>query len=364
MFRLALLLKLIFVSFILINCVILFTGCGEKYFTEEDFKLIKKIDVHVHIRTFDSTFVKQAKEHNFELLTICTRSSSQEYIDKQFKFALFQKESFPEQVAFATTFSMEDWGKPGWQKRVIERLNQDFNKGAIAVKVWKDIGMTFRDNDGNFIMIDDPSFDPIFDFIASQRKTVVAHIGEPKNCWLPLEEMTVNNDRNYFKTHPQYHMYLHPDYPSYEDQINARDRMLGKHPDLKVIGAHVGSLEWDVDEVATRLEKFPNLTVEMAARVGHLQYQAIRNWQKVRDFLVKYQDRVLYGTDLGTDGSQEPEKLKQRMHDRWLSDWKFLTTDQIMTHRDVNGEFRGLKLPRKVVEKIYLQNAEKGLPGI
>ncbi len=66
-------------------------------------------------------------------------------------------------------------------------------------------------------------------------------------------------------------MYLHPEFPSYEDQIKARDHMLEKHPDLKFIGAHLGSLEWSADELAKRLDKFPNMVVDMAARISHLQ---------------------------------------------------------------------------------------------
>ena len=93
-------------------------------------------------------------------------------------------------------------------------------------------------------------------------------------------------------------MFLHPEYPSYEDQINARDHLLELHPDLIFIGCHLGSLEWNVDELAKRLDKFPNMAVDMAARICHLQYQSQRTAIKVRDFCIKYQDRLLYGTDL------------------------------------------------------------------
>ena len=184
--------------------------------------------------------------------------------------------------------------RPGADK-VIRTLEKDFEEGAVGLKVWKDIGMTFQDSLGNFIFIDDPVFDPIFDFVASQGKPVIAHIGEPKNCWLPMESMTVNNDKSYFKEHPEYHMYLHPDYPSYEKLVESRDNLLAKHPDLKLVGAHLGSLEWDVDELAARLDRFPNFAVDMAARVCHFQVQ---DREKVRDFIIKYQDRLLYATDL------------------------------------------------------------------
>jgi hypothetical protein len=96
-------------------------------------------------------------------------------------------------------------------------------------------------------MIDDPRFDRILDFIEKNDITVIGHLGEPKNCWLPVDQMTIAGDKNYFTANPGYHMYLHPEFPSYEAQINARDNMLRKHPGLRFVGAHLGSLEWNVD---------------------------------------------------------------------------------------------------------------------
>lgn len=156
--------------------------------------------------------------------------------------------------------------------------------------------MTIKDEDSNFIMIDNPVFDPIFNYLEQNNVPVIGHIGEPKNCWLPLEQMTTNNDRAYFTAHSEYHMYLHPEYPSYDTIIQCRDRLLEKHPKLKFIGVHLGSMEWDVDHIAKRLDKFPNMSVEPAERIGQLQYQSIQNWQKVHDFFIKYHDRILYGT--------------------------------------------------------------------
>ncbi|MBA4141291.1 MAG: amidohydrolase family protein [Segetibacter sp.] len=78
--------------------------------------------------------------------------------------------------------------------------------------------------------------------------------------------------------------------------------MLEKHPDLKFIGAHLGSLEWSIEELAKRLDKFPNMAVDMAARLSGLQYLAVTNWRGVRDFFIKYQDRLIYATDLEAGG--------------------------------------------------------------
>jgi hypothetical protein len=249
---------------------------------------------------------------------------------------------------------MKNFETPEWQDDVVKQLGKDFDSGAMAVKIWKDIGMTFRDSLGHFIMIDDPRFDPVLDYIAGRDITVIGHLGEPRNCWLPLDSMTVNSDKSYFKNNPQYHMYLHPEYPSYEDQIDARDRMLEKHPHLKVVGAHLGSLEWDVDELAIRLDKYPNFAVDMAARICHFQVQ---DREKVRNFIINYQDRLLYGTDLGVREGDNMDTRKADWLDEWKHDWQYFSTDDEMESPRVDGSFRGLDLPAPVLRKIYFENA-------
>jgi predicted TIM-barrel fold metal-dependent hydrolase len=154
-------------------------------------------------------------------------------------------------------------------------------------------------------------------------------------------------------------MFLHPDYPSYEDQINARDNLLRKNPDLIFIGCHLGSLEWNVDSLAKRLDMFPNMAVDMAARICHLQYQSSKDREKVREFCIKYQDRLLYGTDLSEEPNANPEAFRKWVNDTWESDWRYFVTDDSMTSTNFKGSFTGLKLPADVIDKIYSQNSVK-----
>ncbi len=347
-------------------------GCLQKkkpkseFCSEEDFKKMDKVDIHCHVNTKDTVFMNQAIEDNFRILSINTDAPLNVNYMEQQDIANFQRKAFPGHIEYLTTFSMKGWGEDDWLGKTIAYIKESMEKGAIGVKVWKNIGMVERDKDSSFIMLDNPGFDPLFDYLEENNIPVCGHLGEPKNCWLPIDEMTVNNDKEYYKEYPQFHMYLHPGFPSYEEQINARDRMLEKHPGLKFMGAHLGSLEWSVDELAKFFDKFPNATVDMAARICHLQLQAQSDWQKVHDFFIKYQDRIIYGTDMGDylGASKEPEKLKKKTHTTWVNDWKFLTTDEVMSVKEINGEFKGLKLPREVVEKIYYKNAEKMFPGI
>lgn len=332
------------------------------YYTLNDFEKVKKIDTHIHVTTTRDAFVEQARKDNFRLLNIVVDvSRGEEWIKEQYDYSIDQKTRHSEDFEFATSFSIKNWDDPDWVSNTLNWLINSIENGAVAVKVWKNIGMVFRDYNGELVTIDDPKLDTIFKMLTEKNITVVGHLGEPKNCWLPLDEMTVNNDKKYFKENPKYHMYKHPELPSYEEQIAARDRMLEKNPHLIFVGAHMGSLEWSVDELAKRLDKFPNMSVDLAARSGQIFYQTIEDREKVRDFFIKYQDRILYATDLGDDGNDEIAKLKMRMHDTWLLDWQFFVTDDVMKSDRVNEEFRGLKLPKTVVDKIYTKNAQKWL---
>jgi predicted TIM-barrel fold metal-dependent hydrolase len=318
-----------------------------------------KIDSHVHIRTTNPAIMEFARSEGFKLLTINTRSESRKYIDEQRKYAMNMKDRYPEDISWLATFSMENFEDPAWAGDVIQQLQDDLDRGAVGFKVWKDIGMTFRDSLGNFIFLDDPMFEPVLEFMQASGKPLLAHIGEPRNCWLPIDSMTVNGDKSYFANNPQYHMYLHPDYPSHERLMESRDKVLARYPELKLVGAHLGSLEWDVDVLAGRLDSYPNFAVDLAARVCHLQ---IQDREKVRNFLTKYQDRILYATDLGVRDGDFTD-TREWLQNEWHSDWAYFAGDTLMSSRNVDGRFRGLDLDESILRKIFYSNALTWYPG-
>ena len=331
-----------------------------EYYTVEDYKKVEKIDVHVHVNTFHKVLLEQAIEDNFIFVSINT-DAYEEPIEKQQEFALVQQKNFPGRFYYLTTFRVKGFEEPGWEASVLAYLKKSFVNGAVGVKVWKNIGMDEKTKDGRFILLDDPVFDNIFSFLEDQGIPLTGHIGEPKNCWLPLDEMSVIGDRNYYSKNPEYHMYLHPDYHSYEAHIQARDNILEKHPKLVYVGAHMGSVEWSVDELAKRFDAYPLMSVDLTERICHLQYQSVKDWQKVYDFIIKYQDRLLYGTDIESypTPDAEIEKEKERVHEIWLRDWIYFTSDGIMTSPGVVEEFKGMKLPKSVIDKIYAKNARR-----
>ncbi len=341
---------------LIIISIFFLCSCSKKLYTAQDFYSTKKIDAHIHIRNKNDTIAHLAKADNFHLININVNHTDST-LRLQKAFTKYQVEANPKQVLWLDAFSMGNWDSPNWAAETIEMLKESFAKGALGIKIWKNIGMVVKDKDGQQIMIDNPRFDPVIQYVISQNKTILGHLGEPRNCWLPLEQMTVNNDRNYFQSYPKFHMYLHPEMPGYEAQIDARDRFLARHTDLRFVGAHLGSLEYDVDSLAKRLDKFPNMAVDFAERLGHLQVQSQKDYQKIRNFVIKYQDRIIYGTDLVLWNTSDPILSKTRFHNRWLEEWKYLTSDEKMTIEQVNGEFSGLKLPKKVIDKIYYKNA-------
>jgi predicted TIM-barrel fold metal-dependent hydrolase len=327
-----------------------------RFYTEQDFAAVKKIDAHFHIRNTTTEIAEQAIADNFQVMNVSVGHSDSS-LREQERYTLQQVADHPNQVYYITAFSVENWDDPRWADQTINQLKEAFGNGAIGIKIWKNIGMADRDSTGKLIMIDDPGFDPVIRYVTEQGKTVLGHLGEPRNCWLPLEQMTVNYDRNYFRNHPEYHMYLHPDYPGYEEQLAARDRFLLRHPGMRFVGAHLASLEYNVDSLAKTLDRFPGMAVDMAARICHLQHQTKTDREKVRNFMIRYQDRILYGTDFVTREGNSPEATKASLHDQWMEDWKYFSTDETMSVEEVTGEFRGLRLPKEVIDKIYYSNA-------
>jgi predicted TIM-barrel fold metal-dependent hydrolase len=331
------------------------------FYSASDFRTVEKTDAHVHVQTKDSSFLQEAKQDNFHLFTINYDDVNEPPpMEEQQEDALFQIKHFPEQIAYATTISIRKFNSDDWLDQTLGYINHSVAQGAKAVKIYKVIGMSLRDKQGKLVMIDDPRFDTLFNYLEQHHIPVVGHLGEPRNCWLPLDKMTVKGDASYFAQQPEYHMYLHKDMPSYEDQIRARDNMLAKHPDLKFVGAHLGSLEWNVDSLASRLDRFPNMAVDMAARIVHFQVQAKDNWQKVHDFLVKYNDRLLYATDIVID-DKNARDARNTANKVWTRDWIFFTSNDKLTSVDFDGSFNGMKLPKNVIDNIYHKNAQRWL---
>lgn len=327
-------------------------------YTVADYARVPKFDAHVHANTADRALVDQARADGFELLSINVDYPDFPPVAEQNAIARSLSAASPH-FHYAGTFTLEDFDTPDFATKVSARIRKTVREGAVAVKVWKNVGMALRDRSGKLVMIDDPRFLPVWAQVQTLGVPLIGHQGEPYNCWLPLEEMTTENDRAYFAAHPQYHMYLHPEMPSYEEQMAARDRMLKNSPGIRFVGAHVASLEWSVDRLGSFLDANPGATVDLAARMAQIQVQSERDYQKVRTFFIRYQDRILYGSDLTHAPGADAAEFKQSARNQWLSDWRYLATADSQPIPNIKATVRGLALPRAVVDKIYSINARR-----
>jgi len=158
-------------SFILFGMILGIPACKQginakiSYCTPEDFMKMEKIDIHCHISVERHSFMEQAIKDNFRILTINTDAFVHPTIEEQQDFAIKQIAAFPGHLHYLTAFNLKGWDEPGWKEKTIAYLDDSFKKGAIGIKVWKNIGMVEKDKNGKFIMIDDPKFDPIFDYL-------------------------------------------------------------------------------------------------------------------------------------------------------------------------------------------------------
>ena len=337
-------------------------------YSEADFGSIAKFDSHFHANVVDPSALEVARRNRFELLSINVDYPDFPPLAMQAKVAGKMRAADPRDFHYATAFSMQGFGSRGWTRRTIKALDAAFARGAVAVKVWKNIGMVAKDTQGKRVFLDDPRFDGVMRHLEQRGIPLIAHQGEPKNCWLPLDQMTTENDRSYFREHPEYYMYLHPEEPSYEALMAARDRFVARHPRLAFDGAHMASLEWSVDELARFLDRYPNTVVDLAARMSNLQVQSNADLDKVRAFFVKYQDRILYGTDL-TDSAPEPgaraqnppasDDFAKEADKVWRADWRYLATPLAQRVDAIDADARGLALPKAVIDKIYWANARR-----
>jgi predicted TIM-barrel fold metal-dependent hydrolase len=326
----------------------------ESYYSADDFGRVPKIDAHFHYLTFDDSYMKYAITQNFRLITPIWEGEEVP-IDVQFSLSDSIKSRFPAYYAFFASFPTDSINNENFAEKTIEHIKKSLKAGAAGIKIWKNIGMVLKYPDGRYIMVDDPVLEPVFRFLEDNGIPVIAHLAEPKDCWLPFEEMTDPGDVSYYRNNPQYHMYHHPDVPSYEKQIEARDNLLRDHPKLIFTGAHLASLEWNVDELAKRLDNFPHMKVDLAARMFHLQYQSARDYDHVRNFMIKYQDRIVYGTDSEVHDlpGVEAAAITERLGRGWKVDWMYLATDSVINN------IMGLKLPADVIDKIFFLNSKK-----
>jgi len=324
------------------------------------FAAIHPIDVHVHVFKTDPAFQKMLERLNLKLLNILVMDDTLSYrkqLQPQIDDVQALVGSSRGHVALCTTFDPYKFASASFSADAIQQIDRDFAQGAVAVKIWKNIGMEIKDGSGQYIMADDPKFDPIYKDIASHGKTLMTHQAEPDVAWGPPDAS--DPSWSYYQDNPQWYVANRPGFPSKQRILEARDHVLANNPKLRMVGVHLGSMERDLDNIASHLDKYPNFAIDTAAR---MEYLMLMPPEKVRAFLLKYQDRVLYGTDLDLPPDANfPDALKD-WQSTYARDWKFLATGETL---NVEGKpVHGLNLPQPVLQKIFRSNAMRWISGL
>lgn len=321
-----------------------------------DLQAIKKIDVHAHYK-YDRDYLPAFfKKWNMQGVLVDVATVADTTIRRSWDRYVIMAKLHPDLFVLCSSLIGIHIDKPDFAEKEISRLKQEIKDGAKMVKVWKNFGMVTKDESGSFIQIDDERLQPIWDFLNDNNIPVIAHIGEPVQAWRPLDDPN-NPHYGYYTDHPEYHAYQHPEIPTYETIISARDRWIENNPALQILCAHNGSMSHNVDMVAERLDKFPNMYIESGARFGDLAGQ---DSKKIKAFFTKYQDRIFFGTDYGTGipkGSISEEALERELTNLdadYNRLWRYLSSADSLEIR--NQKTIGLELPTSILNKIYYQN--------
>jgi uncharacterized protein len=244
-------------------------------------------------------------------------------------------------------FTQLDWSKiddPKFGEEMAAQIRDSVQRGARGLKLLKDLGLGVRDKSGKLIAIDDARLDPIWDECGRLRIPVFIHSADPEAFFHPID--ATNERYEELLEHPDWSFYGR-DYPGLEALLEARNRVFARHPHTSFVSLHMGWPE-NLDWVQSMLEKYPNVMVEFGAREAELGRQP----RRTRDLFLKFQDRVMFGTDNGLT-----EEM-YRNNFRWLE-----TGDEYFDYWGAPGQGRfeisGLALPDEVLEKIYHKNAER-----
>jgi predicted TIM-barrel fold metal-dependent hydrolase len=258
--------------------------------------------------------------------------------------------------------------EPTFFADIVIELERGVSRGMQGVKIWKNLGMIHKDGGGKLLRIDDERLDPFWKACGRLGIPVLIHTADPREYWYPKSFNTFQYEW------PSTGLYWkHATVPKWEDLIEQRDRVLKKHPRTHFIGAHHASMSDDLDALARTLDDHPNLTVDCSAR---MRFMYRYHPKAIRDFHIKYQDRILFGSDnfvvRDRETLENAEALRTwqdrnaAFYSRYL---EYYETDHVglLEAYGTYSEwmrFTGVKLPPEVLEKFYHANAERLVPGL
>jgi predicted TIM-barrel fold metal-dependent hydrolase len=237
---------------------------------------------------------------------------------------------------------------PGYSQRAAAQLARDVQNGAQGLKIFKNFGMDLKDTKGQRIHVDDPRFDELFETCGRLKIPVLIHTAEPWSFFQPMDQF--NERWLELKTHPG--RARPPEkYPSWETLMGEQHNLFARHPHTTFIAAHLDWLGNNLAELGQLLDRLPNVNTEIAA----VLYELGRQPRFAREWLIKYQDRVMFGKDAWN--AQEYHTYFRVLE----------TADEYFDYYRKYHAFwqmYGLDLPDEVLKKLYYKNALRIIPGI
>lgn len=242
--------------------------------------------------------------------------------------------------------------RPNFGEFMAAVIEDSYRRGARGLKVFKRLGLYLRDPAGELIRVDDPRFDPVWAKCGELGIPVLIHTADPVAFFRPIDRF--NERVEELSRHPEWSFYDR-DFPAQRELLEARNRVIARHPETTFLCAHMAGASEELALVGKWLEQYPNMNVEIAARVAELGRQPYT----ARRFFIKYADRILFGTD----GVPPLSEL--------IPHWRFLETwDEYFPYEDnpfpPQGLWNiyGLGLPDGVLRKVYYENANRLIPGV
>lgn len=267
-------------------------------------------------------------------------------------------------VTVFTTLPYREAARPGYGARMADKLREAAKLGARGLKIAKALGLGMPGPDGRLLPVDDPGLDPVFEAAGELGLPVAIHSGDPRAFWQPVDASNERADE--LRAHPGWSNYGEP-VPSFDEILAQLERRVARHPKTTFISVHFGNCAEDPARVGRWLRKYPNLYVDTAARIPELGRHSP---DAMRAFFIEFQDRILYGSDLGVGpepeplflGSEGPEPATEREEKLFFTATQryFETADRSFEHpTPIQGKWKisGIALPREVLVKIYAKNA-------
>ncbi|MFN0051092.1 MAG: amidohydrolase family protein [Planctomycetales bacterium] len=262
-------------------------------------------------------------------------------------------QAHPGRFATFALLNFDGIDEDGWGAREARRLEESFQAGARGLKIDKRLGLRWRYKNGKIMPVDDPQLDPVWEMCARHQRPVVIHVSDPAAFFTPLDRY--NERWHELNEHPNW-LFFGDQFPPRQEILDQLHRVIERHPQTTFINTHFGNNVEDLASVGDKLDKYPNMYVDFDARISELGRQPYT----ARRFFLKYQDRILFGTDT------TPRRDAFRIY------YRFLETDDeyfdcaASHHRQGFWMIYGIFLPDEVLEKIYFKNASRllGLKSI